>query len=87
MKRSGWSCCSLPAKFHDGYETAVGVLQLDTHASLGRWFNNQIYNRLAPLMTAHPTEDLTSGLCAVRARHFPRFFFRLSGGLWTRPKP
>ena len=58
----------------------VGARQLDTHASLGRRFANQFYNRLASWMTGYRIEDLTSGFRAVRARHFRKFLYLLPNG-------
>ena len=70
----------LLAKLDEGYEMAVGARQLDTHASLGRLFANQFYNRLASWMTGYRIEDLTSGFRAVRARHFRKFLYLLPNG-------
>jgi len=70
----------LLAKLDEGYEMAVGARQLDTHASIGRRFANQFYNRLATWMTGYRIEDLTSGFRAVRARHFRKFLYLLPNG-------
>ncbi len=70
----------LLAKLDEGYEMAVGARQLDTHASLGRRFANQLYNRLASWMTGYRIEDLTSGFRAVRARYFRKFLYLLPNG-------
>lgn len=70
----------LLAKLDEGYEMAVGARRYDTHASLGRRFANQFYNRLASWMTGHRIEDLTSGFRAVRARHFRKFLYLLPNG-------
>ena len=70
----------LLAKLDEGYEMVVGARQADTHASLGRRFANQSYNRLASWMTGYRIEDLTSGLRAVRLRHFRKFLYLLPNG-------
>jgi len=70
----------LLAKLDEGYEMAVGARRLDTHASLGRLFANQFYNRLASWMTGYRIADLTSGFRAVRARHFRKFLYLLPNG-------
>jgi glycosyltransferase involved in cell wall biosynthesis len=70
----------LLAKIDEGYEMAVGARQADTHASLGRRMANQVYNRLASVMTGYRIEDLTSGFRAVRARHFRKFLYLLPNG-------
>lgn len=70
----------LLAKLDEGYEMAVGARQLDTHASIGRRFANQFYNRLASWMTGYRIDDLTSGFRAVRARHFRKFLYLLPNG-------
>jgi hypothetical protein len=41
---------------------------------------NQVYNRLASMMTGYRIEDLTSGFRAVRARHFRKFLYLLPNG-------
>ncbi len=70
----------LLAKLDEGYEMVVGARQADTHASLGRRMANQVYNRLASMMTGYRIEDLTSGFRAVRARHFRKFLYLLPNG-------
>jgi len=70
----------LLAKLEEGYEMAVGARHWDTQASTGRAVANRIYNRLASYMTGKRIEDLTSGLRAVRARHFKRFLYLLPNG-------
>jgi len=70
----------LLAKLDEGFEMAVGARAWDTHASFGRRFANNIYNRLASYMTGMRIEDLTSGFRAVRARHFKRFLYLLPNG-------
>lgn len=70
----------LLVKLDEGYEMAVGAREWDTQASAGRAMANRIYNRLASYMTGKRIDDLTSGLRAVRARHFRRFLYLLPNG-------
>ncbi len=70
----------LLSKMEEGYDMVVGARLLDTHASLLRRFANIGYNKLATLMTGHQIDDLTSGLRAVRAKHFRRFLYLLPNG-------
>lgn len=67
-------------KITEGYDMAVGARELDTHASIFRRYANIGYNKLASLMTGHKIDDLTSGLRAVRSRHFRRFLYLLPNG-------
>ncbi len=71
---------SLLEKLDNGYDMAVGARSYDTHASVTRLLGNQLYNRLASIMTGHKIEDLTSGFRAVRARHFKKFLYLLPNG-------
>lgn len=68
------------AKLGEGYEMVVGARQADSHASPWRRFANHFYNRLASWMTGYRIEDLTSGLRAVRIRHFRKFLYLLPNG-------
>lgn len=63
-----------------GYKMVVGARQADTHSSLGRWFANRIYNRLASVMTGYRIEDLTSGFRAAEAAAFRKFLYLLPNG-------
>lgn len=65
---------------NSGYDMAVGARAGDSHASFGRRIANNLYNRLASVMTGYRIEDLTSGFRAVRARTFRRFLYLLPNG-------
>jgi len=70
----------LLAELDAGYEMAVGARQVNTHASIARRIANNLYNKLASLMTGHKIEDLTSGFRTARARHFNKFLYLLPNG-------
>ena len=67
-------------RINEGYEMVVGARRSDTHSSLARKAANGFYNRLASIMTGFTIEDLTSGLRAVRARHFRKISYLLPNG-------
>ena len=71
---------ALLACMAQGYEMAVGARSTDSHASGHRRVANWLYNHLASYMTGRPVLDLTSGLRAVRRRHFLRFLYLLPNG-------
>ena len=68
----------LLAKLEEGFDMIVGVRS--AHAGFHRAFGNQIYNKLASLMTGYRIEDLTSGFRAVRANKFRKFLYLLPNG-------
>ncbi len=70
----------LLAKFYEGYDMVVGARTLDTHASISKRIANQLYNRLASIMTGYRIQDLTSGFRAVRAKQFRNFLYLLPNG-------
>lgn len=65
---------------NQGYDMVVGARAGGSHASLGRRIANNLYNRLASMMTGFKIEDLTSGFRAVRAHKFRRFLYLLPNG-------
>lgn len=67
-------------KLQEGYCMVVGARRLDTHASFSRKIGNQIYNKLASLMTGYVIEDLTSGFRAAYRKHFIKFLYLLPNG-------
>jgi glycosyltransferase involved in cell wall biosynthesis len=71
---------SLLGKLQQGYDMAVGARTGTSQASLGRWYANSFYNRLASWMVGHRIEDLTSGLRAVNAKRFREFLYLLPNG-------
>lgn len=70
----------LLSKLNEGYDMVVGARTSGSQASLGRWFGNAIYNRLASWMVGHRVLDLTSGFRAVRAEKFKEFLYMLPNG-------
>lgn len=70
----------LIAKLDEGYDMVVGARRNTTHASMGRWWANSFYNRLASWMVGQRIEDLTSGFRAVRADRFRKFLYLLPNG-------
>jgi glycosyltransferase involved in cell wall biosynthesis len=70
----------LLSRLNEGFDMAVGARDANTHANLGRWGANAIYNRLASWMVGHKIDDLTSGFRAVRAEKFREFLYLLPNG-------
>ena len=70
----------LLAAFDQGYDMVVGARHPDTHASAGRRYANNLFNRLASLMTGFHIQDLTSGFRAARAKTFRNFLYLLPNG-------
>ncbi len=67
-------------KMDEGYEMVVGARNASGQASFARRIANNVYNRLASVMTGYKIDDLTSGFRIVRARHFRRFLYLLPNG-------
>jgi glycosyltransferase involved in cell wall biosynthesis len=70
----------LLAKLDEGYQMAVGARDSGSHASVGRWFANGLYNEIASRLTGRRVPDLTSGFRAVRASMFRQFLYLLPNG-------
>jgi len=70
----------LLAKLDEGYQMAVGARDFGSHASVGRWFANGLYNEIASRLTGRRVPDLTSGFRAVRASMFRQFLYLLPNG-------
>lgn len=70
----------LLAKLDEGYQMAVGARDSGSHASVGRWFANGLYNEIASRLTGRRIPDLTSGFRAVRASMFNQFLYLLPNG-------
>jgi len=70
----------LLAKLDEGYQMAVGARDSGSHASVGRWFANGLYNQIASRLTGRHVPDLTSGFRAVRASMFRQFLYLLPNG-------
>ena len=70
----------LLGKLDEGYQMAVGARDSGSHASVGRWFANGIYNEIASQLTGRKILDLTSGFRAARASLFRQFLYLLPNG-------
>jgi glycosyltransferase involved in cell wall biosynthesis len=70
----------LLARLDEGYQMAVGARDSGSHASVGRWFANGLYNEIASRLTGRRVPDLTSGFRAVRASMFRQFLYLLPNG-------
>ena len=70
----------LLARLEDGYEMAVGSRNAGSHANVGRFFANGLYNELASLVSGRRISDLTSGFRVVRAELFNKFLYLLPNG-------
>jgi glycosyltransferase involved in cell wall biosynthesis len=64
----------------EGFDMVVGARHASTHANIGRWGANAIYNRVASWMAGRKIEDLTSGFRAVKAEKFKEFLYLLPNG-------
>jgi hypothetical protein len=58
----------------------VGARDGESHASMGRWYANSLYNRLASWMVGQKIHDLTSGFRAVKAEKFREFLYLIPNG-------
>ena len=70
----------LLAKLDEGYKMVVGARDPGSHASIGRWFANGIYNQIATRLTRTRILDLTSGFRVVHADLFRIFLYMLPNG-------
>ena len=71
---------SLLQKIDDGYQMAIGARDTKSHANVGRFFANGLYNKLASLVSGRRIPDLTSGFRVVRASLFKNFLYLLPNG-------
>jgi glycosyltransferase involved in cell wall biosynthesis len=67
-------------KLNDGYDMVIGARDSESPSSVGRWYANKFYSRLASWMVGQPILDLTSGFRAVRAEKFREFLHLLPNG-------
>jgi glycosyltransferase involved in cell wall biosynthesis len=67
-------------KIGDGYQMAIGARDAGSHANVGRFFANGVYNWFASLLSGRRIPDLTSGFRVVRASHFKQFLYLLPNG-------
>jgi glycosyltransferase involved in cell wall biosynthesis len=70
----------LLAKLDDGYDMVIGARDSGSHANVGRFFANGLYNAMASLISGRQILDLTSGFRVVRAELFRRFLYLLPNG-------
>ena len=70
----------LLARLDEGYQMAIGARDTGSHASVGRWVANGLYNEIASRLTGSRIVDLTSGFRAVRASMFNQFLYLLPNG-------
>jgi glycosyltransferase involved in cell wall biosynthesis len=70
----------LLARLEDGYDMAVGSRNAESHANVGRFFANGLYNQMASLVSGCSILDLTSGFRVVRAALFKKFLYLLPNG-------
>ncbi|MEM7562421.1 MAG: glycosyltransferase family 2 protein [Pseudomonadota bacterium] len=71
---------TLLESFDNGYDMVIGARRPDSHASAPRRWVNNIYNRLASIMTGFDIMDLTSGFRIVDACKFRTFLYLLPNG-------
>lgn len=67
-------------KMEQGFDMIVGSRSAASQASIGRLCANSFYNWFATLMVGQKVADLTSGLRAVRTKHFKKFLYLLPNG-------
>ena len=67
-------------RIDNGYTMAIGARDTKSHANVGRFFANGVYNRLASLISGRRIPDLTSGFRVVRATLFRDFLYLLPNG-------
>ncbi len=70
----------LMGKLDSGYQMVVGARDSESHANVGRFFANGIFNELASLLSGRRIFDLTSGFRVVRADLFRQFLYLLPNG-------
>ena len=67
-------------KLEEGYDMAIGARDTGSHANVGRFFANGLYNKMASLISGRRIPDLTSGFRVVRAQQFKDFLYLLPNG-------
>lgn len=70
----------LLARLDEGYDMAIGARDSGSHANVGRFFANGLYNGVATLLSGSRILDLTSGFRAVRAEKFREYLYLLPNG-------
>lgn len=71
---------SLLQKLDEGYDMVVGARDSGSHANMGRFFANGLYNGIASLLTGRRILDLTSGFRVARAELFKKYLYLLPNG-------
>lgn len=71
---------SLLQKLDEGYDMVVGARDSGSHANMGRFFANGLYNGVASLLTGRRILDLTSGFRVARAELFKKYLYLLPNG-------
>ncbi len=67
-------------KLDEGYDMVVGARDSGSHANMGRFFANGLYNGVASLLTGRRILDLTSGFRVARAELFKKYLYLLPNG-------
>jgi len=67
-------------KLDAGFDMVVAARDFSSQASMARGIANTIYNKFASLMTGQKIADLTSGMCAFKAKRFRQFLPLLPNG-------
>ncbi|MCI0401858.1 MAG: glycosyltransferase family 2 protein [Gammaproteobacteria bacterium] len=70
----------LLAKLDEGFDMVVGARDRVSHANLGRWWANALYNRFASWIVGHAISDLTSGFRVAVADKFKELLHLLPNG-------
>ena len=70
----------LIARLDDGYDMVIGARDTKSHANIGRFFANGLYNWIASMVSGRRILDLTSGFRVVRAALFKQFLYLLPNG-------
>lgn len=70
----------LLARLDEGYDMVIGARDTASHANIGRYFANGLYNKIASLVSGRPILDLTSGFRVARAALFKNFLYLLPNG-------
>lgn len=70
----------LVRKLDEGFDMAIGARTTGSHANVGRFFANGLYNKIASVMSGRKILDLTSGFRVARAEKFKQFLYLLPNG-------
>lgn len=70
----------LLARLDEGYDMAIGARDSGSHANVGRFFANGLYNGIASFLSGSRILDLTSGFRAVRTTKLREYLYLLPNG-------